>query len=179
MGGCNSSIPAVAPQYLLLANRCLGKYRNSILADASGLHCHRYYSERRTSDTSASAPLIAGVTVHGSWSDALCRPAHGGLNSTLESVTTKATYHGALLAESEDVVVVEGNAYFLPDSIRREYLRPSTTHSECPWKGTASYYDVVVNGVENKDAAWYYPSASDAAKSIEGRIAFWRGVEVG
>jgi uncharacterized protein (DUF427 family) len=91
---------------------------------------------------------------------------------------TKATYNGAVLAESEEVMTVEGNAYFPPNSVRREYLRPSATHSVCPWKGSASYYDVVVNGVVNKDAAWYYPSASNAAKNIEGRIAFWRGVEV-
>ena len=91
---------------------------------------------------------------------------------------TKATYNGAVLAESEEVMTVEGNAYFPSNSVKREYLRPSATHSVCPWKGSASYYDVVVNGVVNKDAAWYYPHASNAAKNIEGRIAFWRGVEV-
>jgi uncharacterized protein (DUF427 family) len=100
------------------------------------------------------------------------------LASALENEMTKAIYYGAVLAESEKVVTVEGNAYFPPDSIRREYLRPSATHSDCPWKGTASYYNVVVDGVVNEDAAWYYPSASIAAKQIEGYVAFWRGIEV-
>ena len=91
----------------------------------------------------------------------------------------KATWNGAVLAESDDTVVVEGNHYFPPDSIRREHFRESETHTVCPWKGTASYYDVVVGGEVNSDAAWYYPRPKDAAKEIKDRVAFWRGVKVG
>ena len=90
----------------------------------------------------------------------------------------KATWKGAVLAESDDTVVVEGNHYFPPDSIKREHFRESETHTVCPWKGTASYYDVVVGGEVNSDAAWYYPRPKDAAKEIKDRVAFWRGVEV-
>jgi uncharacterized protein (DUF427 family) len=90
----------------------------------------------------------------------------------------KATWKGAVLAESEETVVVEGNHYFPADSVRREHFRESETHTVCPWKGEASYYDVVVGGEVNKDAAWYYPRAKDAAREIEGRVAFWRGVKV-
>ena len=91
----------------------------------------------------------------------------------------KAVWKGATLAESDDTVVVEGNHYFPADSLRREHFRESETHTVCPWKGTASYYDVVVGGEVNRDAAWYYPEAKDAAKQVEGRVAFWRGVRVG
>jgi uncharacterized protein (DUF427 family) len=90
----------------------------------------------------------------------------------------KATWNGAVLAESDDTVVVEGNHYFPPDSVKREHLRESETHTVCPWKGTASYYDVVVGGETNKDAAWYYPQPKDAARQIKDHVAFWRGVKV-
>ena len=90
----------------------------------------------------------------------------------------KATWKGAVLAESDDTVVVEGNHYFPPDSIKREHISESETHTVCPWKGTASYYDVVVDGEVNRDAAWYYPRPKDAAKEIKDRVAFWRGVKV-
>jgi uncharacterized protein (DUF427 family) len=90
----------------------------------------------------------------------------------------KATWNNAVLAESNDTVVVEGNHYFPSESIHREHFRESATHSTCPWKGEASYYDVVVNGEVNKDAAWYYPNPKQAAKNIEGRVAFWKGVKV-
>ncbi|HVF55004.1 MAG TPA: DUF427 domain-containing protein [Pyrinomonadaceae bacterium] len=90
----------------------------------------------------------------------------------------KATWKGATLAESDDTVVVEGNHYFPPESINREYFEESAKHTTCPWKGEASYFNVVVGGETNRDAAWYYPQAKDAAKNIEGRIAFWRGVRV-
>jgi uncharacterized protein (DUF427 family) len=83
-----------------------------------------------------------------------------------------------VLAESDRCVVVEGNQYFPPDSVRRELLEPSDHTSVCPWKGTALYYDVVVNGKRNPNAAWYYPSPLPAAKQIAGRIAFWKGVRV-
>ena len=89
-----------------------------------------------------------------------------------------ATWNGVVLAESDQTVVVEGNHYFPPDSVRREYLRDGTEHTVCPWKGLASYYDVAVNGQINPGAAWYYPDASPAARKIAGYIAFWRGVRV-
>jgi uncharacterized protein (DUF427 family) len=90
----------------------------------------------------------------------------------------KATWNGAILAESDRTVVVEGNHYFPPDSIRKEHFKPSDTHTECGWKGTASYYTVDVGGKKNPDAAWYYPEPKDAAKQITDRVAFWKGVEV-
>ena len=90
----------------------------------------------------------------------------------------RAIWNGAVLAESDETVVVEGNHYFPPASVRSEHLRASDTRTVCPWKGTARYYDVIVGEAVNRDAAWYYPSASDAAKNIEGRVAFWKGVEV-
>ena len=90
----------------------------------------------------------------------------------------RATWKGAVLAESEETVVVEGNHYFPADSVRREHFRESETHTVCPWKGTASYYDVVVGDDVNRDAAWFYPEPKDAAKEIRDRVAFWRGVKV-
>ncbi|MGD0678618.1 MAG: DUF427 domain-containing protein [Polyangiaceae bacterium] len=90
----------------------------------------------------------------------------------------RATWNGAVLAESADTVVVEGNHYFPPDSLCREYVVPSDTHTTCGWKGVASYYHVVVAGRRNPDAAWFYPEPKDAAKSIRGRVAFWKGVDV-
>jgi uncharacterized protein (DUF427 family) len=90
----------------------------------------------------------------------------------------KAVWNGAVLAESDRTVVVEGNHYFPPDSIKHEYFKPSLTQTECGWKGTASYYTVEVNGERNADAAWYYPAPKDAAKQIAGHVAFWKGVTV-
>lgn len=90
----------------------------------------------------------------------------------------KAVWNGTVLAESDAAEVVEGNHYFPPDSLNREFFRESDTHSECGWKGTASYYDVVVEGDVNKDAAWYYPDPKPAAQNIAGCVAFWKGVEV-
>ena len=92
----------------------------------------------------------------------------------------KATWNGAVIAEaSQDAVeLVEGNVYFPAESVRRDYLQPSDTHTVCGWKGTASYYHVAVNGELNRDAAWYYPEPKDAARNITGRIAFWKGVQV-
>ncbi len=90
----------------------------------------------------------------------------------------KATWNGAVLAESDRCVVVEGNQYFPPDAIKPEYFQPSDTHTTCPWKGVASYYNIVVDGQVNQDAAWYYPTPKDAAKEIAGHVAFWRGVKV-
>ncbi len=91
----------------------------------------------------------------------------------------KATWNDTVLAESDKTVVVEGNHYFPPDTINKEYFQDSDTHTICGWKGEASYYDVVVNGQVNKDAAWYYPQTKPEADEIRGYIAFWRGVKVG
>jgi uncharacterized protein (DUF427 family) len=90
----------------------------------------------------------------------------------------KATWNGAVLAESNKTETLEGNYYFPPTSVNREYFQDSPTHTTCPWKGLASYYNIVVAGQVNKDAAWYYPDPKTAAKSITGYIAFWKGVKV-
>lgn len=92
----------------------------------------------------------------------------------------RATWNGAVIAEApaEQVEIVERNVYFPIEAVRREYLRPSQTHTVCGWKGTASYYDVVVDGQVNADAAWYYAEPKDAAKQIAGRVAFWKGVQI-
>jgi uncharacterized protein (DUF427 family) len=91
----------------------------------------------------------------------------------------KAIWNDAVIAEADETVVVEGNHYFPSESVKSEYLQPSSTHTTCPWKGEASYYDVVVNGETNTDAAWYYPEPKDAAAEIKDSVAFWKGVKVG
>src|SRR5262249_12857772 len=98
--------------------------------------------------------------------------------SAEEPTDMKAIWNGAVLAESDDTHVVEGNHYFPAESLKREFFQPSATHTVCGWKGTASYYNVVVNGQSNLDAAWYYPDPLPAAKEIAGRVAFWKGVQV-
>lgn len=90
----------------------------------------------------------------------------------------QAVWQGTVLAESDQTVKVEGNQYFPPQSLRREFLTPSATTSTCPWKGTASYYDVTVDGQVNKDAAWYYLQPTPAAAQIADHVAFWHGVQV-
>lgn len=90
----------------------------------------------------------------------------------------KAIWNNEVIAESNDTIVVENNHYFPPNAVRKEFLQPSGTHTICPWKGTASYYTLSVNGKENKDAAWFYPEPKDAAKNIKGYVAFWKGVTV-
>ncbi|MDR3482579.1 MAG: DUF427 domain-containing protein [Burkholderiaceae bacterium] len=92
----------------------------------------------------------------------------------------KATWHGAVIAEAagDEVEIVEGNTYFPIATVHREFLQASDTHTICSWKGTASYYHVVVAGEVNKDAAWYYPEPKDAARQITGYVAFWKGVQV-
>lgn len=90
----------------------------------------------------------------------------------------RAVWHGAVLAESDRTEIVEGNHYFPPETLRREHFRDSDTRTVCPWKGTAHYYDVVVDGETNRDAAWFYPGTKEAARHIEGYVAFWRGVTV-
>jgi len=112
-----------------------------------------------------------------------CR--HGGErrgNSLGEAIVlacmAKAIWNGKVLADSNETVVVEGNHYFPPESVNTEYFSGSDTNTRCHWKGTASYYDVVVDGDVNKDAAWFYPTPSDAASEIKDHVAFWRGVKV-
>ena len=90
----------------------------------------------------------------------------------------KAIWSETVIAESDKFEVVENNIYFPPESIKKEYFKSSSTHTTCPWKGIASYYTVEVNGSVNKDVAWYYPQASDAAKNIENYVAFWKGVKI-
>ena len=90
----------------------------------------------------------------------------------------KAIWNNQVIAESDNTVVVEGNHYFPPDSIKEEFFNESSTHTTCPWKGVASYYTVSVDGDENTDAAWYYPETSELAKNIKGYVAFWKGVKV-
>ena len=90
----------------------------------------------------------------------------------------QARWNGAVIADSDETVVVEGNQYFPVESVVASILQPSQTHTTCHWKGVASYYDVVVDGKVNSDAAWYYPEPSDAATNIKDRVAFWHGVKV-
>ena len=90
----------------------------------------------------------------------------------------KATWNGAVIAESDDIVTVEGNAYFPESALRRELISPSARTSVCPWKGTANYYSLQVNGQTNADAVWYYADPKPAASQIRGRVAFWKGVQV-
>jgi uncharacterized protein (DUF427 family) len=90
----------------------------------------------------------------------------------------KAVWKGKVIAESDEFEMVEGNYYFPPEKINKEFFKESATHSTCPWKGEASYFNVIVDNETNKDAAWYYPEPKPAASKIKGYIAFWKGVEI-
>ena len=90
----------------------------------------------------------------------------------------KAIWNGVVIAESEKTLMVEGNHYFPPESVNKDYLKETPTHTTCPWKGLASYYTIVVDGKENKDGAWYYPEPKPLIKEITDHVAFWRGVTV-
>ena len=90
----------------------------------------------------------------------------------------KAIWNGAVVAESDDIVTVEGNAYFPAVALDRQFVRETAHHTTCPWKGVASYYTLAVDGKENANAAWFYPEPKDAAAEIRGRVAFWKGVEI-
>ena len=90
----------------------------------------------------------------------------------------KAVWKGETIAQSEATIVIEGNHYFPPESVNRDFLIQSDSHTVCPWKGSASYHDIVVGGEVNPDAAWYYAEPSELAKGIKNYIAFWKGVEV-
>lgn len=107
-------------------------------------------------------------------------PARAGhfLAGICKESLVKAIWNGAVIAESDDIVTVEGNAYFPHASVQQAYLRPSDHQTTCPWKGLARYYSLEVNGQQNTNAAWYYPVPKDAAKQIAGRVAFWKGVQV-
>ena len=96
----------------------------------------------------------------------------------VEKLDMKAIWKGSVIAQSDETLVIEGNHYFPAESARTEFLKDSDTKSVCPWKGTASYYNINVDGETNPDAAWYYPDPKDAASEIRGRIAFWKGVQV-
>jgi len=90
----------------------------------------------------------------------------------------KATWNGHVVAQSDDIVTVEGNAYFPAEALNRAYVRESSHTSVCGWKGTARYYSLAVDGKENPNAVWYYPEPKQAAAEIRGRVAFWKGVTV-
>lgn len=90
----------------------------------------------------------------------------------------KAIWNKQVIAESEDIIDVEGNAYFPVDSVKKEFLMQSDTHTVCHWKGSASYYTLKVDGESNEDAAWFYPEPRPLADGIKGRVAFWKGVEI-
>lgn len=90
----------------------------------------------------------------------------------------KAIWNGEIIAQSDDTIVVENNHYFPADAIIKQFFAPSNTHTTCGWKGQASYYDVVVGGTVNSDAAWFYPEPKEAAAEIKNRVAFWKGVEI-
>lgn len=90
----------------------------------------------------------------------------------------KAIWNDTIVAESDDTIVIENNHYFPPETIKKEFFKKSESHTHCPWKGQASYYNLEVNGKKNRDAAWFYPETSHAAKAIEGYVAFWKGVKI-
>ena len=90
----------------------------------------------------------------------------------------KAIWNNEVIAESDDTIMIEGNHYFPPKTIKQEFFKKTDTHTVCPWKGTASYFTLEVNGEKNKDAAWYYPETKEMAKNIENYVAFWKGVEI-
>ncbi|MFQ5998337.1 MAG: DUF427 domain-containing protein [Candidatus Bathyarchaeia archaeon] len=90
----------------------------------------------------------------------------------------KATWNNVVIAESFHAVLLEGNVYFPPEALKKEYFKPSETHSNCSWKGQANYYDIEVKGKRNKDAAWYYSEPKETLKNIKGYVAFWHGVEI-
>lgn len=90
----------------------------------------------------------------------------------------KAIWKDTLIAQSNETIVIEGNHYFPPDAVDKQYLVHSDMLTQCPWKGTANYYSIEVDGEQNKDAAWFYPEPKDAAKQIKGYVAFWRGVDI-
>jgi uncharacterized protein (DUF427 family) len=118
--------------------------------------------------------------VHDEWPNFIMPLSADAWQPTKEKRMPKATWHGTVIAEASDdaVEIVEGNVYFPDEAVHHAYLQPSDHTSVCPWKGTAGYYHLVVDGEVNRDAAWYYREPKQAAKQIAGRIAFWRGVRI-
>ena len=108
----------------------------------------------------------------------LAGSAGGAIRCDVETSMARATWNGKVIAESDQTEEVEGNVYFPESSLKREYFRPSSTTSTCPWKGQARYMSLLIDGQDNPDAAWYYPDPKPAARKIKGYVAFWRGVEV-
>jgi uncharacterized protein (DUF427 family) len=108
----------------------------------------------------------------------VCVKIATGGKCSRETEMPKATWAGKVIAESNNCVVVEGNQYFPPDGVKQEFLKPSSHTTVCPWKGTAHYFHVEVDGMKNDNAAWYYPQPKTAAAQIKDRIAFWKGVRV-
>ena len=90
----------------------------------------------------------------------------------------KASWNGKTIAQSDDIIMVENNAYFPIESVRRDFIKESPTHTTCPWKGEASYYHLNVDGRTNEDAAWYYPEPKETSSQLKGRVAFWKGVKI-
>ena len=107
-----------------------------------------------------------------------CRPLRLRGHIRIGSPMPKAVWNGAVLAESDETVMVEGNHYFPPASVKSEYFNDSDAHTRCPWKGTASYYDVVVDGEKYEAGAWYYPDPSQAASEIKDHVAFYGQVRI-
>jgi uncharacterized protein (DUF427 family) len=105
-------------------------------------------------------------------------PVKSNLFATEAHKMAKASWGGKIIAESDATVVVEGNQYFPPESVKKEFLKPSNHTTVCPWKGTARYFHVSVDGMQNENAAWYYSEPKPAAAEIKDRIAFWKGVRV-
>jgi uncharacterized protein (DUF427 family) len=122
-----------------------------------------------------ATPRCVGVD---DWADCVRTVFIGKRSEALIARTMKAVWKGKVLAESNDTVIVESNHYFPADSVKMEYLKKSVNTYECPWKGHAEYYNVVVDGETNEDAAFSYPEPKEAAQQIKGRFAFWRGVAV-
>lgn len=108
----------------------------------------------------------------------LCSVMGVGQKDRADHGPVQAVWNGTVIARSDRTIVVEGNHYFPPEDVRDDYIERSDRHSVCPWKGTASYYDIVVQGDRNAGAAWYYPSPKPAAQEIAGYVAFWHGVKV-
>ncbi len=155
---------------------------SSVANGGEDMTCHSMANHTASIDTE-----VRTETTH-AMPEAAYRQNHGGFHSarvgnidTLRSVSwlmARAVWKGTVIAESDETVMVEGNHYFPPESVNSDYLDDSATHTRCHWKGEASYYDVVVEGQRNADAAWYYPTPSSAASEIKDHVAFWRGVRI-
>ncbi len=150
-----------------------------IIDDEERSGCAVYGKRTRTSGARSVVARVGKTSCL--WPNTSCASiaAKKTATSTREKQTMpRALWNGAIIADSDSPIEVEGNQYFPSTTVNRDHLRPSQTTTVCSWKGTANYYDVVANGEINKDAAWYYPNPKDAAAKIKDHIAFWRGVEI-